>query len=867
MATFIQGVTDTFEQELYTPDFGFLSTAMGQRQARYDKGFNAFKNLASSALNTVLTNGENQKTREDIFKKIQSNLKSTAGLDLSNQSNVAQAMSILDPIVNDKEILYDMSITKQNQDAASKLDSVKNSFDSEIRDMYNEYSEMDIQQQSQKLKSAKRGDGSIMQVQPGEFVPYENPATMLNAAAKEIGLDVEITQAMGDGYMKTFKNGKIAVDPFTNWAISTMGKKYDRYFNQAGKVQTESGINNLMSKNKISKTEATQLMATDMTKSLINDATVRNQQSNEKVKDYDLKLEIFHQIANKNNGRIVNKPAYDKLVAERNNYVNELAKSKTDMTNLSTNGVEYVISNMANIISDKFKSSAASTWASNQAGVTAKIEMKADEVLIDKWKMAQSESQFSRTMAFNREKFQFDMYDKEANRKLKISELEASGKLPTTEYIGQVGGADLPAILSLQASKDRVTTDLLDNTFGAGGVMDMIYSNPNTFNKMTNTINKLRSISNNQSQTLTDDDTKNLKSMFVTFGIKDYDFNPKDPSSARGLLKNIAASMIGKASSEMIDNQIKAGSIPNSDAFQSIQSNIRTLLETDKTIDDSYNTIADIVSPGNTGKINSTFEGVKIVGWTSQNKPIYDFTNASEDAKNFASSVISKQFQTGSVTSTQYNFGKLSNAELVNVLRSKSNGQDFTNVSDEMVKKLFANEALVTFNPVDKTVNFTLKPYTTLPEAKKLGISGPVTFTMTYDEASTIPSERLRTGLIANTMNTKALGIAVDLYKNPNGHISSPLYMEKFGYKYDIQRTKNNKGMQGLNVTISTKNHTTGKWNDANSQFIPMAEDDKTGYLNLENDFSNNFSKYISTIKNNQKSVLNDVNTPTINAN
>lgn len=867
MATFIQGVTDTFDQELYTPDFNFLATAMGQRQARYDKGFNAFKNLMTSALNSPLTNAENKITRQEIFKKIQDSLKSTAGLDLSDPSNATKAMSILDPIVNDKEILYDMSVTRQNQEAASKLESVKNSFDADIRNMYNEYSELDIQQQSEKLKNAKRGDGSILQVQPGEFIPYENPAEMLNKAAKEAGIDIEITQAMGDGYLRTFKNGKIAVDPFTNWALTTMGKKYDRYFNQVGKVQVESNIKNYMTQMNVSRTEATQALATEMTKKLINEATLRGQQSDEKIKDYDLRLNTFHQVANKNGGRIVNKAAYDKLVAERNNYVNELAKSKSDLSVLTTKGVEYVVSNIGNIMADKYKSNAASEWAINQATATAKVEMKADEVTLTKWRLAQDESQFQRTMDLNERKFKYQMYNDSENRKLKMLELEGKGVVPTTQYVGQVGGTDLPAISSLQASKERVTESILDNTFGADGILSMSYP-PSDYNKLVNTINKLRSVSKNEKVAFNQDDIKNLNSMFKRFEIDDVQFNPNDPLSAQNVLKKLAIGTITKAQSTVINDHINAGNIPNSKAFQEVQSNLRTLLATDKSLDESYNTIADIVSPGNTGYINPTFKGVRVVGRTSKGKPVYDFSNTTQEAKKFISNVVSKQFQEGFVTSTQYTFNKLSDAELMNIMRSQADNKELVaaigTMSKEQIGKAFSNYATVTFNPVDKTINFTLKPNTATAEAKKLGVAGPVNFTMTYDEASTIPSERIKSGIMANTINSRALGIAEDLYKNPNGRVSSPRYMENFGYRYDIQRTKNSQGVPGLYITVGKKDHFNNKWYDTPGYFVPADPNDKNVLLDLENKLSTNFTQYLTTLENANATNLKSPTAPKI---
>jgi hypothetical protein len=366
----------------------------------------------------------------------------------------------------------------------------------------------------------------------------------------------------------------------------------------------------------------------------------------------------------------------------------------------------------------------------------APVEMKADEVQLTKWKMAAEESRFARTMDLNERKFKYQMYNDEQNRNIAMLKLGADGKIPTTNYIGQVGGTDLPAISTLQASRERVTEGIMDNTFGAGGIFSMVYD-ASTYNKMTNTINKIRSVSKNEKATFTEEDRKNLNSMFKTFKIEDAKFNPNDPTSAQNILKKISIGAISKASTHIIDDHIKAGNIPNSKPFLEIQSNLRTLLATDKTLEESYNNIADIVSPGNNGYINPTFKGVKVVGRTSAGKPIYDFSGTSEDAKKFISTTIANQFQNGAVTSTQYTFNRLSDAEIMNVIRSKSDNKDVTErlatMSKEQLGKIFSDYATVTFNPVDKTVNFTLKPNLAAGETKKSGVSGPVTFTMTYE--------------------------------------------------------------------------------------------------------------------------------------
>ena len=49
MATTIPNVTDNLgPQDLYTPDYSFLTKAIGQKQSEYDRGFNAFKSICKN---------------------------------------------------------------------------------------------------------------------------------------------------------------------------------------------------------------------------------------------------------------------------------------------------------------------------------------------------------------------------------------------------------------------------------------------------------------------------------------------------------------------------------------------------------------------------------------------------------------------------------------------------------------------------------------------------------------------------------------------------------------------------------------------------------------------------------------------------
>jgi len=883
MATTIPGITDELgQQDLYTPDYSFLIKAVGQKQGEYDRGFNAFKTLANSALNSALTNTDNIQKRQEIFKKIQESLKSVSGLDLSNQANISEAMNILTPITHDKEILHDMSVTKMNQEASEKLDSVKNSFDSKTRDMYNEYSEMDIQQQAQKLKSAKRGDGSIFQVTPGEFVPYENPAEFLEKSAKDSGMDMEITKAMGNGYLETVKNGKMAIDPFTNWAKGMIGNKYDRYFNQVGKVQSEQAITSAMSQHKISRTEAAQMAAAQMTKNLINQASIAGQQSDKKIKEYDLKLAIFQEVAAKNNGKVANVDEYNKTLALRDNYVSTLAKSKTDLHTLTTQGADYVIRNMGSLMSDQLKQGTASKWATDYAVKSTKVELKPDEVTLKKWTLAQDESQFRRTNDLAERKFKYQMYNDEQNRNVAMLKLGADGKTPTTEYIGQVDGTALPAVTALQTGMEQTRTDLYNNTFGAGnGLLTMVYSNSSKFNQMSSTINKLRAIDENTGGKVswTTKDQENLSVLFDDLTTKNHqtmkpmNLNINSRSSVNLFLKNLVTGVFNKAK-DHINEHIKAGKNGTPDAFANVYTGVETLMQKEQQVESAYEKASDIIT-SSPGYVHGMFTGAKIVGQTGNRKPIYDFSGMSEDAKTFLNNSVGGQFNEGMVTSSQYKYNKLSESEMLNILRSKTDntdlGKKLLNTSDKTFATAFNNDALATYNPVNKTVTFTLKPIIESASAKKLGVdnaNASYNFTMTYDEAAAIgTSNRIKQNLSANTLYNRTLGITAGLSVNPTKTIESPSYMEQYGYKYELHPTKDNQGQYGVNVSIQKKNHNTDKWTTTASYFQPLDLSNRKKLNELESNISSDFVSYTNLINNYNSSILNSKDTLPIDFN
>jgi hypothetical protein len=175
---------------------------------------------------------------------------------------------------------------------------------------------------------------------------------------------------------------------------------------------------------------------------------------------------------------------------------------------------------------------------------------------------------------------------------------------------------------------------------------------------------------------------------------------------------------------------------------------------------------------------------------------------------------------------------------------------------------------LATFNPVNKTVTFTLKANETGAN-KKLGVvSGQAyNFTMTYDEAAGISSQRIQNTLSANTLANRTLGITSSLVTNPTKTVTSPSYMEEYGYKYELHPTLNQLGQRGVNISIQKKDHSLGTWKISSSGFFPINPNDKVGLNDLENKLVTDFNNYVNVVNMYNSSILNSKDTLPIDYN
>ena len=208
MANFLPMNSSPFGQmNLYTPDWSFLTTVMGTKQAEYDKGFNAVKSAYDQINSLDLTNPDNVAYKESVMQKLNGTFKSIANLDLSKGENISKALATMNPITKDKMLMYDHALTQKYGTEHAKMESYRNSTDPEIRKQYNRYAELHLDFGREELATASRKDGSILQVQPRNFVPFGDPVAKLDKAMKDAGIKITTTDLAG-GYIIETTNGE-----------------------------------------------------------------------------------------------------------------------------------------------------------------------------------------------------------------------------------------------------------------------------------------------------------------------------------------------------------------------------------------------------------------------------------------------------------------------------------------------------------------------------------------------------------------------------------------------------------------------------------------------------------------------------------
>jgi hypothetical protein len=812
MATFLPNVTDQVgSQELYTPDFSFLTKVMGVKQAEYDRGFNYVKNIYNSALNRELTNPHNLSRRDEIIKKIQDQIKSVAYADLANPLNIQKAESFMDPIVKDREIIRDMFITQKNNDVINKMEQFKYSLDPNTRSLYNQYSVADANMSLQNLRGAKRGDGSILNIQPGEFIPYENPMEFLNKIAKEQGVEIEITKAGNDGYIYSVKNGTGAYEPFTKWAAAQMGDRFDRQFAQQARVQVNSSIEQQVQSG-LSREQALQNMTSATMQTMIRDNVNRGLYSDDKIKEFDARLAVYKRKYSGKNS--MPKNVYENfmnIVNEKEHYIKELADAQAQAALLQEEGESYVMKNMNSYYANQLKLAKAQEWAVTKADASYKLDVKHDQVWLEKFQQANLNRRFDIEHNLKERKFQYEQFKDQRDYELEFAKAKADGKIAFDEYVGSMTPSEnLQSVDilydSYQANYDQLFTNVFSPT---DGILTKITTadNANRFYNAVAALKEGRKL--DQTQMVALEELAN--SVGTTLNVNE---------SAAQNINNIIAGIYQKGVKAMTENQ-RAGnsaqSVDDAKKFQSVLGNIRSLLQrSGEILDSNYQVYRTITTPN--GGLARGFENAKIKGYDASGTPIFDLSAVPKEIKQGLDNVVATQFSSKTlpigqvwehknVTTAEYQ--QIANNSTMILDDEGKSVKGFTafNLPAKTIEDIFGKNIIASYDPVTKTAMYKITADVKNPkvvQAAGLKPGKTYTFHVPYE---VLKNERglQRMSKFSNAVDIKPIevtGMLTELLENPNTIVSANSFISATGFDYNMVYDKT-KGAFNIAYSVS----------------------------------------------------------------
>ena len=214
MGTYLQGVQSIIPS-LQPADSGInvVANLLQLKQSQYDSNYKSLNKLYGQYYYADLTRKDNIEKRDNTVKQIDFDLKRIAGLDLSLEQNVNQAMQVFKPFYEDTALMKDMAWTKNFNMQLGEAEGLNKSMDLERKKLYWEEGVQALQFKRKEFMDASADEA--MSFENPVYTPYVNVQAKSMEIFKDSGISIEKTTPNG-GYLVKQKNGEILMEPLNN---------------------------------------------------------------------------------------------------------------------------------------------------------------------------------------------------------------------------------------------------------------------------------------------------------------------------------------------------------------------------------------------------------------------------------------------------------------------------------------------------------------------------------------------------------------------------------------------------------------------------------------------------------------------------
>ncbi|NCD05388.1 MAG: hypothetical protein EOL97_04650 [Spirochaetia bacterium] len=873
MANFLPANSSPFGQMgLYTPDWSFLTTVMGAKQAEYDKGFNAVKSAYDQINSLDLTNPENVAYKDSIMQKLDGAFKSIANLDLSKGENINKALATMNPITKDKMLMYDYSVTQKMKSEMSKMESYKNSTDPQIRKQYDRHAELYLNYGFQELTEASRKDGSILQVQPRSFVPFGDPVAKLDKAMKDAGIKIKTTDLEG-GYIIETINGEMSIPYFESWAKMQMGNEFAEQFNVMGSVQVESAVRSIMQEQGVDKRTATQYVAESLAPMLVEKET-------QKALAFDREYQSVSHIINSldPNAQITAKDeAYILQLLEKQNGL-KIAKENavSESFKLLEGSIDYVQGNLAQFFTNGLQDDIVSNWASNTAMMTSEQSIKADDVVLTKMRIASTEKIHAQDLAYKYAALAQDDKWKTIDYTSKVNPTASQGSKVNSNGIVEtiVGSYTSQGEIKTKAenmkeSYDYANQQLFQSLTASDGLLSLIgfssdpMENTQLQEKYTGALNELFELASTtgrgSTKTLSPSTVATLTELVNKVGLEGVDPAKVTaivrPETARNLFDYLTTGIYENARDISLATAGVQGDDPAKVALlNDVLSNMSQLVDIKDEIYKTWSDVSDMIAADESG----IYAGAKFIRYDSQGKPLFDPSSMSAASQSTIDSFIPERFNQGVPIGESIAYSGINDNILQFIIVSTEDiALDKKNIEIEgdldleelqlmsatELGKAFSNTMRLDYDPNEESAKITFTGTIGTGEKAK---NVKITYDADYSTLQSNPAftQILGDGLSRNSQKPiGSSGPFTSLLTNPNAYV--PYKSNVSDLNFTIKGGQNRQGNYGYSLKAYYKNPETGV-EEQYSKFILAPIGNETGIVSLNEAIFNIENMYMT---------------------
>jgi len=226
MTAFLQGISQFVpEIQPYQPDLNFFGNMLATKQYQYDQGYNRINSIYSGLLNSPVLRQESSERRDQFFRDIEQKIQKISTMDLSLEQNVNAAAKIFQPLIEDKDINFDMGMTRIWQREMQRGQKLKNTMDPKVLEngMWWEGGDRALNYWAQDF--AKSSAEDMYKMPKPEYTPYLNITKLASDQLDKMDFPMGINPTWTpDGkYIIQGKGGPMTMAPLYNYLLNMYG--------------------------------------------------------------------------------------------------------------------------------------------------------------------------------------------------------------------------------------------------------------------------------------------------------------------------------------------------------------------------------------------------------------------------------------------------------------------------------------------------------------------------------------------------------------------------------------------------------------------------------------------------------------------